>query len=45
MSIEQLSTDTGYEQLITLMDSILLKNNSSDAFEKYNDFEKFSHTS
>ena len=45
MTIEQLSSNTGYEDLITLMDSILLKDSLSDAFEKYNDFEKFSRTS
>ena len=45
MNIEQLSSNTGYDDLIALMDSVLLKDNLSDAFEKYNDFEKFSRTS
>ena len=45
MTIEQLSAATGYKNLITLMDSVLLKDKLADAFEKYNDFEKFSRTS
>ena len=44
MTIEELSSDTGYDDLIKLMDSILLKDSLSEAFEKYNDFEKFSRT-
>ena len=45
MDIVQLSSDTGYDDLIVLMDSVLLKDSLSDAFEKYNDFEKYSRTS
>ncbi len=45
MGIEQLGCNTGYDDLITFMDSVLLKDSLSDAFERYNDFEKFSRTS
>ena len=45
MDMVKLSSNTGYDDLVSLMDSILLKDSLSDVFEKYNDFEKFSRTS
>ena len=44
IDIADLSKDSGYNDLIKLMDSILLKDSLSDAFDKYNDFEKYSRT-
>ena len=45
MNMTSLSSDTGYDELVRFMDSILLKDSLSDAFERYNEFEKFSRTS
>ena len=45
MDMTTLSSATGFDELVTFMDSILLKDSLSDAFEKYNEFEKFSRTS
>ena len=45
MTIEQLSTKTGFDELIIVMDSVLLKDSLTDAFDKYNEFEKYSRTS
>ena len=45
MNMTSLSSDTGYEELVRFMDSTLLKDSLSDAFERYNEFEKFSRTS
>ena len=44
LSIDVLSEAGGLEKLITFMDSVLLKDQLSDAFDKYDDFEKYNRT-
>ena len=41
LSIDVLSQADGLDKLITFMDSVLLKDQLSDAFDKYHDFEKY----
>ena len=44
LTIEQLSEDTGIDQLIALLDKHLGKDDLSDVFDKYLDFEKYYRT-
>ena len=42
---EQLSDESGIDELIKILDKHLGKDELSDAFDKYIDFEKYSRTS
>ena len=44
LSIIQLNSDTGFDLLINVLDEVLKTDSLSDAFEKYDDFEKYSRS-